>query len=574
MAAPTQQQQHEQQQQQRIFPNQQFSTSAVTLAEPEPLDVVEPPKPSNKITWWMRQFDHACITPAVLEYKYKGQGTPEDPYVVDFLPDDERNPFLFPSWYKWSITVFKAIAVLAVAFVSTAYSAAVGEIIEEFHITSSELAISGISLFVLGFAVGPVFWAPLGEMYGRQITFFVSYASLTALNAGTAGAKNITTLAVLRFLAGAFGSSPLTNSGGVIADMFDAKERGFAGALFAMAPFLGPAIGPIAGGFLGQAAGWRWVEGLMAIFTGVLWIAVALYVPETYAPVLLRKRALALSKITGHSYMSKLEVGRPKKTSIQLFTIAFVRPWVLLFREPIVTLLSLYLAVIYGTLYLMFAAFPIIFNEQRNWSNGVSGLAFLGIAVGTAISIAAFGFDQARYRKICDANGGAPVPEARLPLALIGSVLLPIGLFTFAWTNGLEIHWIVPIIASGIFGAGLVSVFLSTQNYLIDSYTIFAASVIAGSSILRSVFGAAFPLFTTPLYNALGIHWGSSVPAFLSVVFLPFPFLFMKYGARIRAKCKYAAEATETMAKLRAQHVAAAKGVADANNTTEKKEQV
>ncbi|KAH8167420.1 hypothetical protein CIB48_g798 [Xylaria polymorpha] len=539
----------------RIFPNQQFSTSAVTLAEPEPLDVVEPDEPSNDVSWFRRQFDHACITPAVLAWKYKGQGTPEDPYVVDFLPDDKRNPFLFPAWYKWSITVFKAIAVLAVAFVSTAYSSAVGDIVDEFHITSPELAISG-------------------EMYGRQITFFISYAALTALNAGTCAAKDITTLAVLRFFAGAFGSSPLTNSGGVIADMFDAKDRGFAGALFAMAPFLGPAIGPIAGGFLSQAAGWRWVEGLMAAFTGVVWIAVALYVPETYAPVLLRKRALALGKITGHSYISKLEVGRPKKTTTQQFTIALVRPWVLLFREPIVTLLSLYLAVIYGTLYLMFAAFPIIFDELRDWSQGVSGLAFLGIAVGTVFSVTCFFFDQVRYRTICEANGGAPVPEARLPLALFGSVLLPIGLFVFAWTNGPEIHWIVPIIASGVFGAGLVAVFLSSQNYLIDSYTIFAASVIAGSSILRSLFGAAFPLFTTPLYKALGIHWGSSVPAFLSVVFLPFPFLFMKYGARIRAKCKYAAEATETMAKLRAQHMAAVKGVADAKKGSEKKEQV
>lgn len=142
--------------QDRIFPNPQFSTSAVTLAEPELPEAAEPPKPSNDVSWWRRQFDHACITPAVLEWSYKGQGTPEDPYVVDFLPDDKRNPFLFPAWYKWSITVFKAIAVLAVAFVSTAYSSAVGEIVDEFHITSPELALSGISLFVLGFAVGYV----------------------------------------------------------------------------------------------------------------------------------------------------------------------------------------------------------------------------------------------------------------------------------------------------------------------------------------------------------------------------------------------------------------------------------
>jgi hypothetical protein len=139
---------------QAIFPNQRFSASAITLAEPEAIDVVEPPKPNNDLTWFKRQFDHASITPAVLAWKYSGQGTPESPYVVDFLPDDKRNPFLFPTWYKWTITVFKAIAVLAVAFVSTAYSAAVGEIIDEFHIRSPELAISGISLFVLGFAVG------------------------------------------------------------------------------------------------------------------------------------------------------------------------------------------------------------------------------------------------------------------------------------------------------------------------------------------------------------------------------------------------------------------------------------
>ncbi|KAI2638276.1 major facilitator superfamily transporter [Xylaria nigripes] len=554
-----------------IYPNQPSYNSSVTLAASGSIDVVEPSKPRNEISWFQRQFDHASITPAVLAWRYMGQGTPDDPFVVDFLPDDKRNPFLFPAWYKWSITLLKAIAVLAVAFVSTAYSAAVGEIVHDFHISSPEIAIAGISLFVLGFAIGPVFWAPLGEMYGRQIIFFVSYASLTALNAGTCAAKNVTTIAVLRFFAGAFGSSPLTNSGGVIADMFDAKDRGFAGALFAMAPFLGPAIGPIAGGFLGQAAGWRWVEGLMTIFTGVLWIAVALYVPETYAPVLLSKRAAALSKLTGKTYISKLEVGRPKKTATRQFVIAFVRPWILLFREPIVTLLSLYLAVIYGTLYLMFAAFPIIFNVQHNWSAGISGLAFLGIAIGTIVSVACFGFDQVRYRKICEANGGAPVPEARLPLALIGSVLLPIGLFIFAWTNGPEVHWIVPIIASGVFGAGLVSVFLSSQNYLIDAYTIYAASVVAGSSILRSLFGAAFPLFTTPLYKNLGIHWGSSIPALLSLVFLPFPFLFMKYGAGIRAKCRYAAEATETMAKLRAQNMAAANGhVVD--KTSEKKE--
>lgn len=170
--------------------------------------------------------------------------------------------------------------------------------------------------------------------------------ALTAFNAGAAGAPNIQTLIILRFFAGTFGSSPLTNSGGVIADMFSARQRGLATAIFATAPFLGPSIGPIAGGFLGVGGGWRWVEGLMAAFTGLLWIICSLLVPETYAPILLRKRAAKISQITGKVYMSKLDAGRPKKTVSQEFKVALSRPWILLFREPIVLLTSLYMAII------------------------------------------------------------------------------------------------------------------------------------------------------------------------------------------------------------------------------------
>lgn len=96
---------------------------------------------------------------------------------------------------------------------------------------------------MLGFAIGPLLWAPMSELYGRQILFFGTYAMLTAFNAGAAGSQNIQTLLILRFFAGAFGSSPLTNAGGVIADMFPASERGLAMSIFAAAPFLGPTIG-------------------------------------------------------------------------------------------------------------------------------------------------------------------------------------------------------------------------------------------------------------------------------------------------------------------------------------------
>jgi hypothetical protein len=282
----------------------------------------------------------------------------------------------------------------------------------------------------------------------------------------------------------------------------------------------------------------------MAIFTGVLWIICGLLVPETYAPVLLRKRAEKLSKLTGDVYASKSDAEKGKTSPSQAFKTALSRPWILLLKEPIVLLLSIYMAIIYGTLYMLFSAFPIVFQQNRGWSAGVGGLSFLGVAVGMLAAVAYSIWDNKRYARIVDASeSGMASPEARLPPAMVGAVAIPIGLFWFAWTNAPSIPWIVSIMAGAPFGFGMVLVFLSIMNYLIDAYVIYAASVLAANSVLRSLFGAAFPLFCPYMYRNLGIHWASSVPAFLALACVPFPFLFYKYGSAIRERCKFAAEA-------------------------------
>ncbi|TEY62317.1 hypothetical protein BOTCAL_0164g00160 [Botryotinia calthae] len=513
-------------------------------------DLEEQKYVQKKARHWELVFDQIHVTPEVLNYSYKGSGTEQDPFVVEYIPGDRRNPLNFTMLTKWTITILLAFATLAVSFVSSAYTGGVEEIIETFNV-SSEVITLGVSLFVLGFAIGPLMWAPLSELYGRQVLFIGTYAMLTVFNAGAAGAQNIQTLLILRFLAGSFGSSPLTNAGGVIADMFSAAHRGVAMSIFAVAPFLGPVIGPIVGGFLGESEGWRWVEGLMAIFTGALWIIGSLTIPETYSPVILRRRANKMSSMTGKVYKSKMEVDNGSKSLSAEFKTALSRPWILLFTEPIVLLLSLYLAIIYGTLYMMFGAFPIVYQIGRGWSSGIGGLAFCGVAVGM-ISAALYSlWDNGRYNATAAKHNNAAPPEARLPPALIGSICLPVGLFWFAWTNSPSIHWIVSIIGTAPFGFGMVLVFLSVMNYLIDAYVLYAASVLAASSVLRSLFGAAFPLFTTYMYNNLGIHWASSIPAFLALACVPFPFFFYKYGASIRMKCKFAAEAARVLAEIR-----------------------
>jgi MFS family permease len=479
---------------------------------------------------------------------YNGSGTALDPFVVEFAAGDARNPMNFPAGRKWMITSIVTLSVFAVTLTSSAYSGSAEQIRDEFN-SSRELYALGISLYVLGFAIGPALWAPLSELYGRRILFIITHAFVVAFVAASAGCNSIASLLVFRFLSGTFGSSPLTNSGGVIADLFPPAQRGLAMSIFATAPFMGPVLGPFIGGFIAITIGWRWVQGVCCIFIGSVWIVGSIGVPETYGPVVLHKIARRLSKQSGKSYISVLEVNKGDTEFSEVFGKALRRPWALLFREPIVLIASVYLSILYGTIYMFLGAYPIVYQQSRGWDEGIGGLAFLGLAVGMLLGLLYSIMDNKRYRKL----GKAPPPEARLPPGIIGAIALPIGMFAFAWTNFPSIHWSASVILAAPFGFGTVLVFLSCLNYLLDAYTIYAASVLAAGAMLRAFFGAAFPLFTFQMFENLGIHWASSIPAFLTVACLPFPFVIYRYGAALRMKCKYAKEAAILMARMQIQ---------------------
>ncbi|KAI1378153.1 major facilitator superfamily domain-containing protein [Hypoxylon crocopeplum] len=478
--------------------------------------------------------------------RYNGSGTELDPFIVEFVAGDPHNPMSFSAAKKWFITSIVTASVFAVTLTSSAYSGSAKNIIAEFDI-SSEVYTLGVALFVLGFAVGPALWAPLSELYGRQILFITTHAFTVAFVAGAAGCTSIAQLLVFRFLAGMFGASPLTNSGGVIADMFPPAQRGLAMSVFAAAPFMGPVLGPIIGGFVTMTVGWRWVQGVCSIFIGVVWLVGIGLVPETYGPVLLRRTAKNLSQKTGKVYISVLEQNSGSVELSEVFGKAILRPWVLLFREPIVLVISIYLAILYGTIYMFLGAYAIVYQQVRGWNEGIGGLAFIGLMVGMIIGLAYTIIDNSRYKKL----GKLATPENRLPPGMVGAIALPIGMFAFAWTNSPSIHWSASIILAAPFGFGCVGVFMSCLNYLIDAYTIYAASTLAATAMLRAFFGFAFPLFTSQMYANLGIHWASSIPAFLTVLCLPFPFVMYRYGAAIRMKCKYAQEAALLMARMR-----------------------
>lgn len=204
---------------------------------------MEAPNHPRDISFWRLMTDQHVVTQDIVHHKYTGSGSESDPYVVSWIPDDPRNPMNFAMARKVLIVFVTGFSALIISLSSSGYSGSMGHIIQHFNV-SEEVATLGLSLFVIGFSLGPVIWAPLSESIGRQIPFFISFLAMAAFCAGCAGAQNIETLLVLRFLAGAFGSSPLTNAGGIVSDMFTSRERGLALLLFAATPYIGPPAHP------------------------------------------------------------------------------------------------------------------------------------------------------------------------------------------------------------------------------------------------------------------------------------------------------------------------------------------
>ncbi len=139
-------------------------------------------------------------------------------------------------------------------------------------------------------------------------------------------------------------------------------------------------------------------------------------------------------------------------------------------------------------------------------------------------------------------NGGIAKPEFTLLLLIPGSVLVPIGLFLYGWSAEFETSWIVPDIGAAIFSAGIMMSMQCCLTYIIDCYTLYAASAIAATVTLRNLAGFAFPLFASQLYSALGNGWGNSLLAFIAIgLGWPAPTLLWVYGGRLRARSPSAA---------------------------------
>ncbi|CAD6442598.1 f42aebb5-e7a6-4ad3-be1c-b77f14329f51 [Sclerotinia trifoliorum] len=462
-----------------------------------------------------------------------------DPNLVTWDgPDDPENPMNWPAKKKWCITVILGVMTFVVTFSSSVFSTATANVAELYHV-SEEVAVLGTSLFVVGFAVGPLIWGPGSELFGRKLPLFIGYAGFAIFQIPVAVAQNLATIMVCRFIGGAFASAPLAINGGALADFFGPVDRGVAVCVFAAATFIGPIAGPIGGNFITQSyLGWRWTAWLTLILAAGFGTFGLIFVPESSHPKILQQRAARLRFETKNwALHSKAdEIKLDAHTIIQTYLF---RPFIMLAQEPILLLITLYMALIYGILYLFFEAYPISFQQARGWSPGLAALPFIGILIGVLIGACTIAFiTKTRFARKFQKHGKV-IPEERLPPMILGSFILPVGLFWFAWTSSPHITW-VPQVISGIFiGWGILMIFLQGLNYIIDVYKWHANSAIAANTFLRSFAGAGFPLFAQYMFNGLGVSWATSVLAFACVAMIPAPILFFVYGAKVRALSRF-----------------------------------
>lgn len=353
----------------------------------------------------------------------------------------------------------------------------------DFHVTSSSVSTLSVTIFLLGLALGPMFFSSMGEVFGRLPVYHAANIIFVAFIIGNALSQNIAQFMVFRFFSGCAGGMPLALGGGTIADVTVPAARGFATALFSLGPLAGPVsrrspiapsldlkadhlqvLGPVFGGFLAASKGWRWSFWLLAILGGAAEVGTICVMRETSPKKLLEKKASQLRVSTGNAQLRSTLTH--KLTVQQVFVQALVRPTVLLVQSPVVLALSLYAALVFGVIYLLFTTFNSVFRGQYGFSPSVSGLVYLGLGIALVLGVVLFGKLNPRIQAARMKSDGVttPKPEYRLVLMIWLSPCVAFGLFIYGWTVYYKVHWIVPIIGTFFIGLGAYFVLVSSAS--------------------------------------------------------------------------------------------------------------
>ncbi|KAK8039869.1 major facilitator superfamily transporter [Apiospora rasikravindrae] len=474
-----------------------------------------------------------------------------DREIISWEEGDKENPHNWTHVKRNRVLLTTMVLIINSTLGSSLPSMAIPYMAKEWGVTAQEQMPLPIATFLMGFVLGPMMWGPLSEQYGRRIVVVSTFSVFTIWTLACALAPNWPAFLVFRFLCGAFASAPIAAVAGVIADVYaDPVARGRAMAYFMATTVFGPLFAPIISltecpqGFCSTSIGWRWTFWIGLIYAGLTFIPVIL-LPETYAPVLLARKAAALRKRDPESnvYAAAELEDRDLK---QLVTVVLTRPMRMILTELIVSSVCMYLALVYAIFYMSFQAFPRIFQDLYGLSPGVTGLCFLPIGGGCVLGLPIFfAYDHVLQRAQKTGKKWAKQEEyRRVPLACLGGPLFVVSLLWLGWSArpASGVPFVVPMLAGIPFGLGWMLIFMALINYLTDAYELFAASANAAASASRSLVAVVLPLATGPLFGRLGVAGACSLLAGLSALMCGIPFVFIWKGERIRAGSRFCAE--------------------------------
>ncbi|KAJ6470128.1 multidrug resistance protein 4 [Mycena vitilis] len=451
---------------------------------------------------------------------------------------DPRNPRNWSFCHKYTVVAIVSLYSFLPPLSSSMMAPGLPGIAEKYHVESETIVSMTLSIFLLTFAIGasPLVFAPLSV---RLWILHIAIISSVPFNLGCAFAPNVGSLIGFRYgiLCGLVGSAPPSLGGG---DLFSEEDRASALSIHTLGSVLAPVLGPICGGFIAQTVGVRYTFIVIAgacTFAGICGISL---LRETYAPVIRLRIAAQLDAENSGGCHAGLFPARGDKLSF-LWT-NLTRPIVLLSRSCICLILSLYIAFTYGIYYLLFATFANFFKKTYGFGPGIGGLAYLGVGIGFLSStLLSASFSDRVYQYLAGKNEGKGTPEMRIPLLLLGSFFVPVGLFWYGWSAQAKLHWVMPIIGSGEpkhthLWIALNPASISINLYLVDTFT-YAASALAPAIVFRSLLGFAFPLFGQQMFDALGFGGGTSLLGGLAIILgVPFPLYIYYYGEAIRQK--------------------------------------
>ncbi|KAH8702168.1 synaptic vesicle transporter [Talaromyces proteolyticus] len=457
-------------------------------------------------------------------------------------PDDPSNPKNWSFKRRWLATGLVSLITFMTPIASSMIAPAEFAINRDLDVHSTFDSELIFSIFLLAFVVGPLFLAPLSEVYGRVIVLQLANVWFLIFNLVCGFAQNVSQMLAFRFLAGLGACAPQTVGGGVLSDLWTSEERGKAVALYTLAPVLGPSVGPLMGAWIAERTTWRWSFWSVTMFGVAVQVLIYFTLAETFAPRILQRKAQKLRKETGNEQL-RTEFESNDDTILSVMRRVLTRVFLFLGTQPIVQFLALYMALIYGVIYLILSTYPTVWTNVYHESTGIGGLNYLSLMIGLTIGAQVAGrLIDTVYNKLKQrAPNGEGRPEFRVPILFGSTILTAGGIFMYGWSAEAHTHWIVPNIGAAIFGAGANMTFTTLQTYTIDTYQLYAASAIGATAVARSATGFAFPLFANYMYDALGDGWGNSVLGFATLgIGYSGSIVLWFFGERLRGASQYA----------------------------------